>query len=146
MNKIERIVYDCVKSSPALKFFIRNVYQTVFDLLPHPQNQFAEKYCYKEDYFFGFHDCTPFSDDDTKVLANHTTIPLRMPKEGETRRLELSQGLPPAMVWQQPADYLQHGYRRSGQSKDSEHRRQSGKHHPTAHRYRFAKRYPRHLF
>ena len=84
MNKIERIVYDCVKSSPALKFFIRNVYQTVFDLLPHPQNQFAEKYCYKEDYFFGFHDCTPFSDDDTKVLANHTTIPLRMPKEGET--------------------------------------------------------------
>ena len=84
MNKIERIVYDCVKSSPALKFFIRNIYQTAFDLLPHPQNQFTQKYCYKEDYFFGFHDSSPFSDDDTKLLANHTTIPLRMPKLGET--------------------------------------------------------------
>ena len=84
MNKIERIVYDCVKSSPALKFFIRNIYQTAFDLLPHPQNQFAYSYCYKEGFFFGFHDCSPFSDDDTKLLANHTTIPLRMPKEGET--------------------------------------------------------------
>lgn len=34
MNKIEKVVYDLVKSNPQLKLFLRNTYQSVFDLLP----------------------------------------------------------------------------------------------------------------
>lgn len=83
MNKIERFVYDAVKSNPAIKYFLRNTYQGIFDLLPHPKNQSLNEIDCKQDYFFGFHDRSPFSADDSKVLAHHTTIPVRMPKEGE---------------------------------------------------------------
>lgn len=83
MNKIERFVYDAVKSNPAIKYFLRNTYQGLFDLLPHPKNQSHSEIYYRQDYFYGFHDRSPFSFDDSKVLAHHTMIPVRMPKEGE---------------------------------------------------------------
>ena len=83
MNKIEKIVYDRVKNSPALKFALRNIYQMAFDLLPTPKNFSIHPIMAKEGYFYGFHDCSPFSEDETMLLAHHTTIPVRMPRKDE---------------------------------------------------------------
>lgn len=80
MNKIEKIVYDLVKSNPALKSCIRNIYQGVFDLLPEKENWSKNKIIEKKGYYFGFHDKSPFSFDERYILANKIEIPLRMPK------------------------------------------------------------------
>lgn len=83
MNKIEKYVYDSVKSAPWLKFIIRNLYQSVFDLLPRKKEFSIQPIDFKEGYFFGFHDRSPFSFDNSKILANGFDIPLRMPKNEE---------------------------------------------------------------
>jgi hypothetical protein len=82
MNKLERIVYDLVKGNPRLKIIVRNIYQTLFDLLPDnpdKNNYTAEKMISKSGYFFGFHDLSPFSQDEKKILSNKLEITLRMP-------------------------------------------------------------------
>jgi len=81
MNKIEKIVYDRLKGNPRLKYFVRNIYQGIFDLLPRKRNFFINKAHCLENYFFGFHDRSPFSLDNSKILANHICIPLRMPEK-----------------------------------------------------------------
>lgn len=81
MNKIEKFVYDAVKSNPKLKIGIRNLYQSAFDMLPNKKDYSINPIFVKEGYFFGFHDVSPFSFDDTKLLANKLTIPLRMPSQ-----------------------------------------------------------------
>lgn len=83
MNRLEKFIYDCVKSSPVVKFALRNIYQSFYDMMPTPKNFSESEISCKEDYFFGFHDKTPFSADGTKLLANHTLIPLRMPEQDE---------------------------------------------------------------
>ncbi|ROT09970.1 hypothetical protein [Lepagella muris] len=83
MNKIEELVYHAVKKNPALKQFIRNIYQSAFDCLPKQKNQFKNKLVFREGYFFGFHDISPFSIDDTKLLAQRADFDLRMPNPGE---------------------------------------------------------------
>lgn len=83
MNKVEKYVYDILKSKPWLKFIIRNLYQSFFDLLPKKKEFSVSHIDYKEGYFFGFHDITPFSFDNSKVLANGFDIPLRMPTNDE---------------------------------------------------------------
>ena len=83
MNKIEKTVYDLVKNSPALKFAIRNVYQAAFDLMPTPKNVMAGEIKCAADCFYGFHDRSPFSDDESMVLANHTSLSTRMPHVDE---------------------------------------------------------------
>lgn len=83
MNRIEKFIYDCVKSSPMVKFALRNIYQSFYDMMPTPKNYSESEISYQEDYFYGFHDKTPFSADGSKLLANHTLIPLRMPEQNE---------------------------------------------------------------
>lgn len=83
MNKIEKIVYDTLKSNPRIKIYIRNLYQSFFDILPNKKDYSINEIDFKEGYFFGFHDVTPFSNDSSKVLANKLTIPFRMPKRGD---------------------------------------------------------------
>ncbi len=83
MNKIEEIVYHALYKHPAIKLFVRNVYQGVFDLLPRKADFYTGEYQLKEGYFFGFHDVTPFSEDETKILANKVPFDFRMPKAGE---------------------------------------------------------------
>lgn len=83
MNKLEKLVYDTVKSNPKIKKKIRNTYQSLFDLLPNKRDYYKNKIESKEGYFFGFHDVSPFSFDDTKLLANKLTIPFRMPQKGD---------------------------------------------------------------
>lgn len=79
MNKIEKLVYDTVKKNQHVKRAVRNIYQTVFDILPDKKNYHKHPIQAKEGYFFGFHDVCPFSVDDSKLLANQLTIPFRMP-------------------------------------------------------------------
>lgn len=83
MNRIEKLVYDAVKHNPHIKGKIRNLYQSAYDLLPSKKDFSVHPILAKEGYFFGFHDISPFSVDDTKVLANKLTIPLRMPQKGD---------------------------------------------------------------
>jgi hypothetical protein len=83
MNKLEKLVYDTVKHNPKFKIRIRNLYQSFFDLLPNKKDFSINPILAKEGYFFGFHDVSPFSYDDSKLLANKLTIPLRMPDEND---------------------------------------------------------------
>ncbi|MDE6113921.1 MAG: hypothetical protein K2G49_02525 [Muribaculum sp.] len=83
MNKVESIIYNLVRKNPALKQFVRNCYQSVFDLLPRGNEFFINKPEYKKGYFFGFHDVSPFSLDETKLLGNKLAFDLRMPKKNE---------------------------------------------------------------
>lgn len=84
MNKLERLVHDRVKSNPALKNTLRNLYQSAWDLLPLKESRSAYPIQARPGHFFGFHDHTPFSHDNTKLLSNRYLIPLRMPEAGET--------------------------------------------------------------
>ena len=83
MNKLESIVYNLVRKNPALKQAVRNIYQGVFDMLPRPKEYFTSPYQYREGFFFGFHDVSPFSEDETKLLANRNAFDLRMPRPEE---------------------------------------------------------------
>jgi hypothetical protein len=84
MNKIEKFIYDKLKSKPWIKYLVRNVYQTIFDILPKRQEFSINTIDYRENYFFGFHDKTPFANDCKKVLANHLTIKsLKMPGKND---------------------------------------------------------------
>lgn len=84
MNKIEKLVYDLVKSNPRLKSIIRNTYQSFFDLLPDKDNWSQSDIIVKEGYFFGFHDKSPISYNEKYVLANKLNISLRMPNQEDS--------------------------------------------------------------
>lgn len=79
MNQLETFVYNVVRKNPALKQLVRNTYQGLFDLLPRKKDYFASSFDFREGYFYGFHDVSPFSEDDTKLLANRNSFDLRMP-------------------------------------------------------------------
>ena len=83
MNKIEEIVYHALYSHPKLKLAVRNIYQGVFDLMPRKKNFIVGNYDIKEGCFFGFHDVTPLSVDETKLLVGKVPFDLRMPVAGE---------------------------------------------------------------
>lgn len=83
MNNIESFVYNLVRKNPGVKQFVRNIYQTTFDMLPRKKEFTIHPYKYKENYFFGFHDISPVSIDDTMLLANHISFDLRMPASNE---------------------------------------------------------------
>ncbi len=83
MNKVEEVVYHALYSHPKLKLAVRNLYQGIFDLMPRKANYLSGEYRLKEGFFFGFHDKTPFSNDESKVLACKVAFDLRMPKAGE---------------------------------------------------------------
>ncbi len=81
MNRLEAFVYKQVKNNYILKDFLRNAYQGFYDLLPNYESKFANEPIVLEDCYFGFHDACPFSKDNSKILSNRLTIPLRMPTE-----------------------------------------------------------------
>ena len=83
MNKIETIVYGMVKNHPWMKKTIRTIYQGFFDLLPKEKEIFKGDFQYKEGYFFGFHDVSAFSPDESKILAHKTPFDGRIPKDNE---------------------------------------------------------------
>lgn len=84
MNKVETLVYGLVKRHPGIKKLVKTLYQGVFDMLPRKAEYFSGEYDFKEGYFFGFHDVSPLSNDETKCLANKVPFEGRMPKKGES--------------------------------------------------------------
>lgn len=99
MNKLESTIYNLVRKNPALKQFVRNMYQGIFDLLPRKKEYFASPYQYREGFFFGFHDVTPFSFDETKLLANQNRLDLRMPLPSDGLVLILMWKYIPLKFW-----------------------------------------------
>ena len=83
MNKIEKFVYDKVKSNPRIKTAIRNIYQSAYDILPDKKDELAGQLIEKPGYFFGFHDVSPWSPDEQHILSNKLEIELHMPTAQE---------------------------------------------------------------
>lgn len=84
MNKIERFVYDIVKSNPKIKKYLRNIYQSFFDVMPRKKEFSMNPIILKEGYFFGFHELQPFSKDNSKVLAiKYPYEDIRMPTKND---------------------------------------------------------------
>lgn len=83
MNKIEKFVYDALKRHPQIKLFVRDMYQNVMDLIPDKPNFTAGDVQVLEGYFWGFHDLSPISTDERRMLGCRLNIPLRMPEPGE---------------------------------------------------------------
>lgn len=83
MNKLESLIYNAVRKNPALKQFLRNCYQSLFDLLPRQQEILPPDTEFREDYFFGFHDVSPLSQNEKFLLALHNNFDLRMPSPSE---------------------------------------------------------------
>lgn len=83
MNRIESFVYQHVKNNYIVKNLLRNIYQGFYDLLPDYESRFINEPIVREGYFYGFHDTTPFSHDNSMLLCNRLTIPLRMPSVGD---------------------------------------------------------------
>ncbi|MEO8085930.1 MAG: hypothetical protein ABI763_03870 [Bacteroidota bacterium] len=77
MNKAERFFYNFIKANPRIKNVIRDVYQSIFSLLPVKQGTINDSLVSREGYFFGFHDKSPWCFDDTFLLANKFLIPNR---------------------------------------------------------------------
>lgn len=84
MNKLETLIYGVVKSHPGIKKAIKTLYQGAFDLLPRKAELLHVEYDYREGYYFGFHDVSPLSMDETKCLANKVPFDGRMPQKGES--------------------------------------------------------------
>lgn len=86
MNKLEKKVYDALKNNQRLKTKIRNIYQSVYDLIPDKEDFFSSQVIVREGYFFGFHDVCPFSSDQNMVLSNKLELsenPMRMPTSND---------------------------------------------------------------
>ena len=83
MNRIERMVYDRLKRFPKVKIFVRNFYQAIFSLLPKEDEFSLNPIVVREGYFYGFHDCSPFSSDDSKLLAHKTISDHFIPSDGD---------------------------------------------------------------
>ena len=92
MNKIEKLVYNTVRGNPGLKKIVRNLYQQAFDLLPVPKAKSGYPIVEREGFFFGFHDHSPFSADNTKLLANSASFDLRMPSKGDRLKIGFFSG------------------------------------------------------
>ena len=70
MNKLERVIYNLLKTNPRLKNQIRNIYQQLMSLVPVSKIISDYHIVTRNGYFFGFHDKTPFSPDDKLLLAH----------------------------------------------------------------------------
>ncbi len=85
MNPIEKFIYNIVKHNPNLKNKIRNIYQDLFAFISKDKYSIQGKLISYDNYFFGFHDVSPFSPDNKKVLVHKILFQeLRMPLPNDT--------------------------------------------------------------
>lgn len=87
MNKIEEIVYHALYKNPTVKIFVRNVYQDIFCMLLKPKRYNPESTQIAKGSYFGFHDVSQMSPDDSKLLALRNPFEKRMPKSGESEEI-----------------------------------------------------------
>lgn len=79
---LERLVYDLVKDRPWLKNGLKKAYQTVFSISGRSSEKVPSNWIIRENCFFGFHDKSPWSSDDSLLLAHEF--------EGTGNELELA--------------------------------------------------------
>ena len=77
MNFLEKIVYHAVKKNPRLKFFIRNLYQSFFDLMPVSTSKLPSNSLLIENAFHGFHDVSPVRGN--RLIYIEAPSELKMP-------------------------------------------------------------------
>lgn len=87
MNWIESVVYKVVRGNPTIKNFVRNTYQSFFDLLPRKKEYIRYSMDFREGYYFGFHDLQEMSADGTKLLVQQLSFDLRMPARDEKEKV-----------------------------------------------------------
>ncbi|MFQ6616373.1 MAG: hypothetical protein ACE5HZ_06335 [Fidelibacterota bacterium] len=78
-DRLERFVYDRVKSRPRLKRVLTDTYQRVLSVVPQHPMVTDRPVTVREGFFFGFHDKCPWSSDNRFLLAHRVNHPLRMP-------------------------------------------------------------------
>ena len=98
MNRIEKAAYNLVKSNPKIKNFVRNVYQSLFDLVGERKNVFYMKPKIYEECFHGFHDCSPVNS--SKLLFLVPPKELDMPAYGEQFSLKVISLKDDTIYWQ----------------------------------------------
>jgi len=77
MNKAEKFLYNFIKKNPRIKNVIRDLYQALMSVVPVKQMLINDSLVNRSGYFFGFHDRSPWSFDDTYLLGNRYQIPNR---------------------------------------------------------------------
>ena len=87
MNRLEKLVYDLIKDHPELKGWVVRQYQRVFALVPQPPLKSSLPVIVRKGYFFGFHDKSPFSPDNCKLLAHRNLIGNRKVVPGDSSEL-----------------------------------------------------------
>jgi hypothetical protein len=78
VNKTEKFIYNILRRNPRVKNSVRDIYQTLFSVIPVEQKIANESMISRPGYFFGFHDKSPWSFDDNYLLANKFSIPNRI--------------------------------------------------------------------
>lgn len=92
MNRVERFVYDLVKRNPRLKGYVRDIYQRLYALKPTKDLESEFNILCREGYFFGYYDKSPWSRDNSLLLAHNFDIPLRMPEKDDHVRVGYFEG------------------------------------------------------
>ena len=92
MNRTERFLYDYVRKNPRIKNVIRDAYQAVFSKIPVKQFAINGSLVNRQGYFFGFHDRSPWCDDDSLLLANRFSIPNRQITKSDTLEVGIFKG------------------------------------------------------
>jgi len=79
MNRLEKWIYNRIRYNPSLKKRIVNIYQRL--LAPFTNTNIISEFPIKtrEGYFFGFHDKTPWSPDNSMLLAHKFVHPMKIP-------------------------------------------------------------------
>jgi hypothetical protein len=83
MNLIERKIHGALRGNPRLKSVVRNLYQSLFDILPVIPYRASGAVKTVDGYFYGFHDHSPFSVDGEKLLVHKAPEKKFMPKVGD---------------------------------------------------------------
>ncbi|MCX6359916.1 MAG: hypothetical protein NT029_08925 [Armatimonadetes bacterium] len=92
MNALERLVYERVKRNYRLKRKVRDLYLLLMDLAPTPAQTSAAPIGVREGCFFGFHDKSPFSPDNSLLAAHKETIRRRMPGPDDEAEIGIFSG------------------------------------------------------
>jgi hypothetical protein len=92
MNKLERLVYDFVKHNPALKMRIVKAYQRACAIVPQRKLVAERPVTVREGYFYGFHDKSPFSPDNSRLLGHRVLVDNRSVRAGEAADVGFFEG------------------------------------------------------
>ena len=74
MNKLEQIVHKMVGDYPFLRIPLVVLYQRTCSIIPSRNFEKVRLESCSPGFFFGFHDKTPWSHDDSKLLAHRFDV------------------------------------------------------------------------